>query len=81
MDLALAIPHVEHAAAYVEGKALLVHEGNGEANVVVIVRGVDPATLQGVSDVVGQTGYGSFSLDYVLVASTDMHSSRPSALW
>ncbi len=63
MDLALAIPHVEHAAAYVEGKALLVHEGNGEANVVVIVRGVDPATLQGVSDVVGQTGYGSFSLE------------------
>ncbi|MCH8960941.1 MAG: ABC transporter permease, partial [Bacteroidetes bacterium] len=63
MDLALATPHVEHAAAYVEGKALLVHEGNGEANVVVIVRGVDPATLQGVSDVVGQTGYGSFSLE------------------
>ncbi len=63
MDLALSTPHVEHAAAYVEGKALLVHEGNGEANVVLIVRGVDPATLQGVSDVVGQTGYGSFSLE------------------
>ncbi len=63
MDLALSTPHVEHAAAYVEGKALLVHGGNGEANVVLIVRGVDPATLQGVSDVVGQTGYGSFSLE------------------
>ena len=63
MELALATRHVEHAAAYVEGKALLVHEGNGEANVVVIVRGVDPATLEGVSDVVGQTGFGSFSLE------------------
>ena len=63
MDLALATPHVEHAAAYVEGKALLVHEGSGETNVVVIVRGVDPATLEGVSDVVGQTGYGQFDLE------------------
>lgn len=64
MNLALTIPHVEHAAAYVEGKALLVHEGNGEANVVLIVRGVDPAMLQGVSDVVAQTGYGSFDLEH-----------------
>ena len=61
--LALSLPHVEKASPYVEGKALLVHEGNGEANRVVIVRGVDPDKLQGVSDVVGQTGYGSFSLE------------------
>ena len=63
MAIALATPHVENASPYVEGKALLVHEGNGEANRVVIVRGVDPAKHQGVSDVVGQTGYGSFNLD------------------
>ncbi len=61
--VALSIPHVEYASAYVEGKALLVHEGSGEANKVVIVRGVDPATLQGVSDVVARTGLGSFSLE------------------
>ena len=63
MELALSIPHVENASPYVQGKALLVHEGNGEANRVVIVRGVDPTKHQGVSDVVGQTGYGSFSLE------------------
>jgi len=60
---ALAVPHVDYAAPYVEGKALLVHEGAGEMNKVVIVRGVDPATLAGVSDVVEQTGLGQFSLD------------------
>ncbi|NBC16491.1 MAG: ABC transporter permease, partial [Bacteroidetes bacterium] len=60
---ALAVPHVEYAAPYVEGKALLMHEGAGEVNKVVIVRGVDPATLAGVSDVVAQTGLGQFSLE------------------
>ena len=62
MAVALELEHVEHASAYVEGKALLMHEGSGEANKVVIVRGVDPETLQGVSDVVEQTGYGAFDL-------------------
>ncbi len=61
--LALSVPYVAHASPYVEGKALLVHEGSGEANKVVVVRGVDPATLRGVSDVVARTGLGSFSLD------------------
>ncbi len=63
MAMALAVPHVENASPYVEGKALLVHGGNGGANRVVIVRGVDPAKHQGVSDVVGQTGFGTFSLE------------------
>jgi len=56
MEVALSVPHVEHASAYVEGKALLLHEGSGSANKVVIVRGVDPATLRGVSDVIERTG-------------------------
>ena len=60
-DVALALPHVENAAPYVEGKALLVQEGEDESKVVV-VRGVDPATLTGVSRVVEQTGFGRFSL-------------------
>lgn len=63
MDFALTLPHVEHASPYVDGKALLVHEGSGEANIVVIVRGVDPEMFQGVSDVVAQTGFGAFDLD------------------
>ena len=56
--LALAMPHVEEAAAYVEGKALLMHEGQSEANRVVVVRGVDPATYKRV-----QPARGTFSLD------------------
>ena len=61
-EVALSIPHVEQATPYVEGKALLLHEGTADASKVVIVRGVEPATLEGVSDVVGQTGYGAFDL-------------------
>ena len=59
---ALSLEHVEEASAYIEGKALLTHQGSGVANRVVIVRGVDPATFEGVSRVMGQTGQGSFSL-------------------
>jgi len=44
-EAALGLPHVTEASAYVEGRALLVHEGQREANRVVIVRGVDPATF------------------------------------
>jgi lipoprotein-releasing system permease protein len=62
MEVALSIPHVEHAAAYVEGKALLLHEGSSEANRVIIVRGVDPDALSGVSDIVGRTGFGRFDV-------------------
>jgi lipoprotein-releasing system permease protein len=62
MAVALAIPHVEHASPFVEGKALLVQEGGGEVNKVVIVRGVDAATLTGVSRVVERTRVGRFDL-------------------
>ncbi len=55
---ALAMPHVEEAAAYVEGKALLLHEGSQETNRVVIVRGVDPATYGRMQPV-----RGSFDLE------------------
>ncbi|MDX1546438.1 MAG: ABC transporter permease [Rhodothermales bacterium] len=61
--LALEIEHVEHAAPYVEGKALLLHGGDGAANKVVIVRGVEPEQFQGVSAVVTQTGFGTFDLE------------------
>ncbi len=56
--VALDLPHVKEVAAYVEGKALLMHEGQSEANRVVIVRGVDTATYKQV-----QPARGSFSLD------------------
>ena len=63
MEVALALPAVRHAAPYVEGKALLAYEGSAEANQVVVVRGVVPDSLGGVSRVVEQTGYGVFSVE------------------
>ena len=41
--IALSLSHeqVKSATAYVEGKAMLLHEGAGDVNKVVIVRGVD----------------------------------------
>ena len=46
--LALAWEHeaVRSASAYVEGKALLVHDGSGDVNKVLIVRGVDASFMQ-----------------------------------
>ncbi|HET6569739.1 MAG TPA: ABC transporter permease [Rhodothermales bacterium] len=61
IHISLALPHVEHASPYVEGKALLL-TGGADVNKVVIVRGVDPARLKGVSEVVERTGMGSFNL-------------------
>ena len=63
LTTALAIPGVIHASPYIEGKALLLHEGGAEANKVVIVRGVEASGWQGVSDVVERTGIGSFDLE------------------
>ena len=60
--VALDLAHVDHASPYVEGKALLTQYG-GEINKVVIVRGVDPETLPGVSRVADQTDFGRFSLE------------------
>ena len=56
--VALGLPHVEEVAAYVEGKALLMHAGTSEANRVVIVRGVDPTTYRRV-----EPARGSFSVE------------------
>ncbi|NBC84879.1 MAG: FtsX-like permease family protein [Bacteroidetes bacterium] len=59
--LAREMDEVVAAAPYVEGKALLVHDG-GPANRVVVVRGVDPATMADETEVVQQTGFGSFDV-------------------
>lgn len=59
--LALEVPHVEDAAPYVEGKALLMHEGSADANRVVVVRGVDPERLR-TNQIVQQMGFGSFDV-------------------
>ncbi|HHP7237124.1 FtsX-like permease family protein [Longibacter sp.] len=59
--LAREMDEVVAAAPYVEGKALLVHDG-GPANRVVVVRGVDPATMAEETEVVQQTGFGSFDV-------------------
>ncbi|MXW64767.1 MAG: ABC transporter permease [Bacteroidetes bacterium SB0662_bin_6] len=61
--VALELPGVESASAYVEGKALLAPEEGAEVNKVVIVRGVDPQAYAGVSDVVDRTGFGAFDLE------------------
>lgn len=62
MAVALELPEVRHASAYVEGKALLVPAAGTEVNKVVIVRGVEPDAYAGVSEVVEQTGFGAFDL-------------------
>jgi len=62
MAIALQIPHVAHAAPYVEGKALLMYEGRGEVNKVVVVRGVDADSVAGISRVVERTRVGHFDL-------------------
>lgn len=42
-DGALSMPGVVSATTYVEGKALIIHEGASDVNRVMIVRGVDTA--------------------------------------
>lgn len=49
LRLASETEHVTTAASYVEGKALLVHQGNSDANQVVRVRGVDPSLAETAS--------------------------------
>ena len=60
--LAMQHPEVVSATAYVEGKAMLLHDGSGNINKVVIVRGVDPEALSGDNGVVAGTTYGAFDL-------------------
>ena len=45
VDLARGLPGVVSAAPYVEGKALLTTDDGGTLNQVVVVRGVDPGSL------------------------------------
>lgn len=63
MATALDLRHVDEAAPYVEGRALLSVGGNDGDSRVVTVRGVDAATLGGVSQIVAQTGRGSFDVE------------------
>jgi lipoprotein-releasing system permease protein len=62
IGMVLSLPHVQQAAPYVEGKALLSHEGSDQVNKVVVVRGVDPTLLDGVGEVTRRTGFGNFDL-------------------
>lgn len=62
MRMAGALPHVDQASAYVEGKALLIPGDDPESNEVVLVRGVDPALLA-QNEIVQETGLGSFDVD------------------
>ncbi|PEN12568.1 permease [Longibacter salinarum] len=59
--LTKGMDEVVAAAPYVEGKALLVHDG-GSANRVVVVRGVDQEAMAEEQEVVRQTGFGSFDV-------------------
>lgn len=60
---AMDLSGVVQASAYVEGKALLLHNSGSDVNKVVIVRGVEGSGWEGVSDVVERTGTGSFDLE------------------
>ncbi len=61
VDLVAGEPHVTQAAAYVEGKALLLDRGESGANQIVVVRGVDPERLSG-SELVQQVQFGAFDV-------------------
>ncbi|MEM8488271.1 MAG: FtsX-like permease family protein [Bacteroidota bacterium] len=62
MDQVLAHPEIDNIASYVQGKALLLHDGMSDMNRVVIVRGVDEKRIASVSNVVDKTTLGSFSV-------------------
>ena len=61
IELALTIPGVEGVAPVVEGKALLLGEGQ-KINKVVVVRGVDTKTVGEVSSVAEKVRFGEFDL-------------------
>lgn len=60
-----AWPGVASVSPYVEGKAMLLHEGRADVNKVVIVRGVDRSSLDTHTGVVAATTYGAFDVDRV----------------
>ena len=59
----IELDRVTHASAYLEGKAMLLGGGGIEANRIVLVRGVKPEDLSGVSVVVDRTVMGEFHTD------------------
>jgi lipoprotein-releasing system permease protein len=63
--IALSLTHeqVETASAYVEGKAMLLHQGASDINKVVIVRGVDASFLQEETGVAASTTLGTFDVE------------------
>jgi len=63
MATALDLQHVQEAAPFIEGRALLSIGGDGREARVVTVRGVDAATLGGVGEIVAQTGRGRFDVE------------------
>jgi len=62
--IALALTHeqVNTASAYVEGKAMLLHQGASDVNKVVIVRGVDASFLENEQGVAASTTLGAFDV-------------------
>ena len=60
-----AWPGVQTVSPYVEGKALLLHEGRADVNKVVIVRGVDASSLDTDQGVIPGTTLGRFDVDRV----------------
>jgi len=65
IGLATQNQHVLSASAFVEGKAMLLHQGAGDVNKVVLVRGVDAAFADEQDGVATATTLGSFSVDPV----------------
>ncbi len=57
-----SIPGVSEASPYVEGKALLMHEGNSDVNKVVIVRGVNMSSMASETGVIAGTIFGKFDV-------------------
>ncbi len=62
VQVVLSVPHVERAAPYVEGKALLVREDGADAGKVIVVRGVRPDTATAVTRIDEQMTIGRFDL-------------------
>ncbi|NQV71819.1 ABC transporter permease [bacterium] len=60
--LSLSNEQVQSASAFVEGKAMLLHQGAGDVNKVVIVRGVDASFLTNKEGVAEATTLGSFDV-------------------
>lgn len=63
--VAIQNEYVFSASAFVEGKAMLLHQGAGDINKVVMVRGVDAAFASEQDGVAMATTMGSFNVDAI----------------